>query len=117
MSVASTVRRNGIRIIWRKMLGEGGAYDFNAATVAAAYAAPVEIYGVLDGFGSVESQLSSEHFRDKELSETGDYRVFTTTRISAGDTMEFDSEVYTVLKVKAVWKKARIVLFMAAVEK
>ena len=118
MSYAGLIQRNGMKILWRKMLGEGGVYDYTTATVAQPSFAPaVTIYGVLDGFGSMESQLRSEQFEANDLEIMGATRVFTTSKLEAGDVVEFDGHARSVFLVKDIWKKNKVVLYMALVKR
>lgn len=117
MSTASTIKRNGMPISWRKMNGNDGVYDFTSASVVAAPITTVAIYGVVDGFGSVESQLRGEQFGAEGLEVAGSFRVFTTTKVEPGDVLGFDSDFFTCFFVKPIFKKKKVECYMALVRR
>ena len=114
MSIESTIRRKGCPLRWTPVTD--GSYDFNSRTVVRAPGAPSIIYGVLDGFGSVESTLKGEKLRFDTSEETGSLRVFTVAHIRTGDTIavldERGEEVSraTVGFVKLIYKGSKVVL-------
>jgi len=116
MSIAATIARAGKTCTWRKMLGTGGSYDETKGTVTAPTYATETIKMVLDGFGSVESQLKAFFFESKTLIQEGQLRAFTCAAIRPGDIVTIDSEDYTVNYVKSIWKKDKVVLHEAVVQ-
>lgn len=115
MSVADTIKRNGALITWRKMLGDGGAYDYTTASMSYAYEDSVNIYGVIDGYGDTGGGLESEKASNNTLEIDGNYRVYTTSALKIGDIVGFGGIEYTVMSVKSVWRRAAQVVFMALV--
>lgn len=116
MSVAATIARNGKTCTWRKMLGTGGAYSPSSGTVINTPTYVTEtIKAVIDGFGSVESQLRALVFGNKSLLQEGQLRIFTVAALKPGDVLGIDSDDYTVVSCKSIWKKEIVVLYEAVV--
>lgn len=116
MSIASTLSKQGKTIQYRKMLGTGGTYNPATGVMGGgSMAPPVTLKAVLDGFGSVESQLRSGELVNNDLIETGRLRVFSVVKMHPGDIVTVDGEDYTVVYNKTVYKKEVAVLFEAVV--
>lgn len=116
MSVASTISRNGKSAVWKKMLGKGGDYDPATGKVVAPTYDTQNIKMILDGFGSVESTLKAFVFGERSLLEKGQLRAFTVSALRPGDVVHLDDEVYTVVAVKSIWKKSKVVLYEAVIQ-
>jgi len=116
MSVAATIARAGKTCTWRKMLGTSGTYDTATGTVTAPTFTTTTIKMVLDGFGSVESQLRAFAFGSKSLLQEGQLRAFTVSNLRPGDVVTIDSEDYTVVYCKSIWKKEKVVCNEALIQ-
>jgi hypothetical protein len=116
MSVAATIARAGKTCTWRQMPGTGGTYDTATGTVIAPVSTTTTIKMVLDGFGSVESQLRAYVFGGKTLLQTGQLRAFTVANLRPGDIVTIDGEDYTVVYCKSIWKKEKVVCNEALIQ-
>jgi hypothetical protein len=117
MNLAAVIKRNGKKLLWKKMSGSNGVYDPITRTVVNAVQPEVTIYGVLDGFGSEISQLRAEQFRKGELNRSGSLRILTTSPVYDGDYVTVDDVTYTAFYQKAIWVKSKIVLYEVLVTK
>jgi hypothetical protein len=116
MSIEATISRAGKTCTWRKMLGTGGVYDTATGAVTAPTFTTTTIKMVLDGFGSVESQLRAFAFGTKSLLQEGQLRAFTVANLRPGDIVAIDGEDYTVIYCKSIWKKEKVVCNEALVQ-
>lgn len=116
MSIAATIARSGKSATWRQMLGKSGTYDPSSGTVVNPVTKTQTIKVVLDGFGSVESQLRALAFGDKSLLQEGQLRAFTVASLQPGDVITIDADDYTVVYCKAIWKKEKVVCYEALIQ-
>lgn len=114
MSITSTIARNGKLISWQKM--SNGSYSTATGVVTPVAVQTKKIYAVIDGFGTAVSQLRANTFEKKTLVEAGQLRLLTVFGILPGDIIVIDSETYTVVYVKSIWKKIKIVCYEAVVQ-
>lgn len=114
MSIESTIKKKGCPLMWTPVTS--GTYDFASRTVISVPGSPKKIYGVLDGFGSVESTLKGEKLRFDTTEETGSLRMFTVAPIKTGDLIAVlddrgvEVSRATVGFVKLIYKGSKVVL-------
>jgi hypothetical protein len=116
MNLAPVIAKNGKKIQWTSMSGQGKVYDSSTGTMVGGAAVTRTISAVLDGYGSLESQLRFEQFRTGELVGKGGARIFCVENIKPGDKVQIDDIMYTVRHSKSVWKKDVVVLYEALVQ-
>lgn len=116
MSIESTIARNGKTVRWRKMAGTGGTYNTATSKVDPPYIPFKDIKALIDGFGSVESQLRGADFGNKTLIQEGQLRLYTVTNVRPGDIVSVDEEVYTAFYNKSIWKKSKAVCYEVLVQ-
>jgi hypothetical protein len=117
MNLAAVIKRNGKKLLWKKMSGSSGVYDPITRTVVNADQPEVPIYGIIDGFGSEVAQLRSEQFRKDDLDRSGSLRILTTSPVCDGDYVTVDGTPYTVFYQKSIWFKSKIILYEILVTK
>lgn len=117
MNAAGAISRNGTTVLWSPMSGGAGVYDPTSGTVVGPpEAAAKKIKAVLDGYGSIASQLRADHFSTNSVEVAGGLWVYTTAAIQTGDKLEINSQVYTVKFSKAIYSKEKILVYVAQVE-
>lgn len=117
MSIEGTVRKKGKKILHIPGPSSAlGVFDVATGTVVQTPLPQREIFAVLDGFGSLESQLRADEYKTGSSESDGSLRVFAASRLDKGDTVVIDEKSYVLKYVKQVWKGSRVVFWEGVAE-